>query len=212
MADTSFYDAYKELGLDTDKFEDLMKKWQGQSSWDVLSPGQKWGAGGAIASGILSDLYAYQPYDDKALQKTISPLEESYKNLLKMSEDYADPSSQMNVQMRNTIRGQNLEGMTDIARRAANEAVGTVDDSATTKQMSQNAISTAISNALENYNRMHGDRMKQAADLKYKAGSIGNILSQARQSNLEAKMEQRRQLAGKMGDWSQQFYNLFTNK
>ena len=142
------------------------------------------------------------------LQQSINPLEESYKNLLYQAGQYADPNSQMNVQMRDNIRGQNLDAMTDIARRAANEATGMVDDSISSRNLSQNAISTAIANALENYNRGHADRMRMSSDLYGKAGAAANTLASARQQNLMYQQGMREKqadamsgLGGQVFDW-----------
>jgi hypothetical protein len=165
-----------------------------------------WDLFGAGASGI-TDYYKYQGPTQAQLQQSIDPLEAAYANLTHMAGQYRDPSSQMNVQMRNTIRGQNLEGMTDIARRAANEAVGTVDDSSTTKQMSHNAIATAIANALENYNKQSGQRLQMAADYDTKAAAAANTLASARQQNLMYQQGMREKQAGAAGDFVQNIYD-----
>ena len=179
-----------------DSMEDYNKWAQGQNS-----PGVNWWDPIAMAGGYALDKYKTQGPSQQALQQSINPLEESYANFKHMAEQYRDPSSAMNTQMRNTIRGQNLEGMTDIARRASNEAIGTVDDSATTKQMGQNAISTAISNALENYNEGQFKRQQIAADYDAKAGSAAHTLSTARQQNLAYEQGMREKQASSASDW-----------
>lgn len=166
--------------------------------WDPLS----------IAADYATEKYRTQGPSSAQLQQSINPLEESYKNLLYQAGQYADPNSQMNVQMRDNIRGQNLDAMTDIARRAANEATGMVDDSVSSKGLSQKAISTAIANALENYNKGHADRMRMSSDLYSKAGAAANTLASARQQNLMYQQGMREKQADAMSGIGGQVFDF----
>ena len=151
-----------------------------------------------MGMGTAMDWFGLKGPSEKALTHSINPLEEAYKNLLDMSKQYKDPGSELNVQQRNVIRNRNLEATTDIMRRAANEAQGTVDDSVSTKGINSIAVQTAIANALENYNQAHGDRLKIAADYDTKAAAAANTLATARQQNLmyEQMMREKQAKAG----------------
>ena len=167
-----------------------------------------WDLFGAGASGI-TDYYKYQGPTQGQLQESIDPLEAAYANLKHMAGQYRDPGSELNVQERNVIRNRNLEATTDLMRRAANEAQGTVDDSAATKGISSVAMQTAIANALKNYNEQSGQRLKMAADYDTKAAAAANTLASARQQNLmyqQGMREKQGAAAGALGqhiyDWS----------
>tara|TARA_R100000781_G_scaffold71106_1_gene44557 strand:+ start:875 stop:1546 length:672 start_codon:yes stop_codon:yes gene_type:complete len=185
------------------EFMDHVSNYQNQTPkqaqwWDPLS----------IAADYATEKYRTQGPSSAQLQQSINPLEESYKNLLFQAGQYADPNSQMNVQMRDNIRGQNLDAMTDITRRAANEATGMVDDSISSRNLSQNAISTAIANALENYNKGHADRMRMSSDLYGKAGAAANTLASARQQNLMYQQGMREKQADAMSGIGGQVFDF----
>ena len=166
--------------------------------WDPLS----------IATDYATERYRTQGPSSAQLQQSINPLEESYKNLLHQAEQYSDPASQMNVQMRDNIRGQNFDVMRDIARRASNQATGAVDDSASARGLSQNAITTAIANALENYNKGQADRMRMSSDLYSKAGAAANTLASARQQNLMYQQGMREKQADAMSGIGGQVFDF----
>jgi hypothetical protein len=167
-----------------------------------------WGDLLGLGTGALTDYWSMKGPSTAQLQHSISPLEESYKNLIYMADQYRDPGSELNVQQRNVIRNRNLEATTDIMRRAANEAQGTVDDSIATKGITSTAIQTAIADALKNYNLASGDRLKMASDYDAKAAAAAHTLATARQQNLLTQQAQKEKqgragsefLQG-LGDW-----------
>jgi chromosome segregation ATPase len=165
-----------------------------------------------IGVGAGMDWYGAQGPSQAQLQESINPLEEQYKNLTDMAEEYRDPNSEMNMKMRESIRSQNLEAITDATRRAANQAMGTVDDSMGAKNIGQTAIKTAISDALENYNLGHANRLKSASEYDARAAAAANTLSTARQQNLayEQAMKQKQadvgiDTLGQMYKWGKGF-------
>ena len=189
-------------------YEDYLKYVQGQTGDPSVF--SQIGQGLSGLGNLYADYYSLQGPSSQALQDSINPLEESYANFRNMAEQYRDPSSDLNVKARTDIRSQNLEAMTDLSRRAANEAMGTVDDSMATKGINQNVMSTAIANALENYNKASGDRMRMAADYDTKAGLAANTLSTARQQKLAAEQIMRERKGKALGDWTGNLFDFFS--
>ena len=151
---------------------------------------------GAAAYGKYSEIPSYDP---SAMQQQINPLEESYQNLQDLSQEYADPNSALNQQARREIRTHNMEGFADIADRQRKIATGQYGDTSGGVANTQ-MMTDAISAALKNYSSQHGERMKTSAELQYKAGSIGNILAQARQSNYYNQRQQKAKQRGMIGE------------
>ena len=165
--------------------------------WDLLGAG----------ASSLADYYKYQGPTSEELAESISPLEQAYSNLYDMAQQYRDPASELNVANRAAIRNRNLEATTDLIRRAANQAQGTVDDSMATKGIGSIAMQTAIANALESYNQEAADRLKMASDYDAKAAAAAHTLATARQQNLMLEQQKKKQQAGVAGDLIQNIYD-----
>lgn len=174
---------------------------EGQTNWQKIF--------GPILTGISAygDYQQIPDYDASRLQQTIGPLEESYENLMKLSEGYADPSSEINQRMRDQIRGQNLTGFTDIARRERSQSLGTGGDDNIQRGVDSNVLSEAIAAALQHHTSSYADRLKTSADLGYKASSVGNILSQARRGNYLAEMQRKQGIGKFTTDISQNIFD-----
>jgi hypothetical protein len=139
--------------------------------------------------------------EDRGRQReAISPLEESYKNLMEMSKSYADPNSQMNQQARNEIRQQNMEGFADIANRQRMLSTGEYSGSST-QPVQQSMMSDAISQALKNYSAGRANRMQLSGDYAYKAAAAGRHLASARQDQYAADKTRQSQI----GDLAQEY-------
>lgn len=115
---------------------------------------------------------------EQSLNQSLNPLQQSADKLGDIGQQYMDPNSSLNQQMRNQIRTQNMEGFSDILDRNRNMATG-VYSPESTGVMNQGMMSDAISKALGAHSKGLGDMYKTGAGFVQQQGTLNNALSQA---------------------------------
>ena len=137
----------------------------------------------------------------RAMNRQLGPLSDAHKNLTQLSQDYLNPNSAMNQQLRDQIRTSNMEGFSDIADRQRNMSLGLFSPEST-GMLDNSMMSDAISKALSNQTGLMANQFKTGANLAGSAGTLGAGLGQQRLQNMilaQQKAQQPWQWIGQTG-------------
>ena len=122
------------------------------------------------------------------ISRQLEPMRQSLGEMRNMAQQYMDPNSALNEQMRASIRGKELTALNDIIARNIAQSTGTYGTE-TGQMMNQNIMSDAISQALANYSAQQADRVAQGTQLLGQSANLATALSGAQARAAQQAME-----------------------
>ena len=118
----------------------------------------------------------------------LEPMRQSLGEMRNMAQQYMDPNSALNEQMRASIRGKELTALNDIVSRNIAQSTGTYGTE-TGQMMNQNLMSDAISKALGNYSAQQAGRVAQGTQLMGQSANLATALSGAQSRATQQAMQ-----------------------
>ena len=122
------------------------------------------------------------------MSRQLEPMRQSLGEMRNMAQQYMDPNSALNEQMRASIRGKELTALNDIVARNIAQSTGTYGTE-TGQMMNQNLMSDAISKALANYSAQQADRVAQGTQLLGQSANLASALSGAQARAAQQAMQ-----------------------
>jgi hypothetical protein len=122
------------------------------------------------------------------MSSQLQPMRQSLGEMRNMAQQYMDPNSALNEQMRASIRGKELTALNDIVARNIAQSTGTYGTE-TGQMMNQNLMSDAISKALANYSAQQASRVAQGTQLLGQSANLATALSGAQARAAQQAMQ-----------------------
>tara|TARA_Y100001972_G_C7665783_1_gene336549 strand:- start:5641 stop:6216 length:576 start_codon:yes stop_codon:yes gene_type:complete len=140
-------------------------------------------------SGIASlPQFAFSKSTMNRMSNQLEPMRQSLGEMRNMAQQYMDPNSALNEQMRASIRGKELTALNDIVARNIAQSTGTYGTE-TGQMMNQNLMSDAISKALGNYSAQQAGRVAQGTQLMGQSANLATALSGAQARAAQQAMQ-----------------------
>jgi len=161
-----------------------------------LEEGKGKGAGFGLGLNTFANMMQMTGGYDKDMlnlyNRQLKPLQDNIAAQTELAESYMDPNSTVNQQVRNSLRGTEMEQTRNLLQRAVAESTGTYGNQAQ-GNINMNAMSDILSSGLLSHSRNMTNQFDKGANIMSGVGNLSNALSQARMQNLMYAQQQQRE-------------------